>query len=479
MDVLSPLDAAFLRLESHDAPLHIASVAVFDGPAPVFEDFVRLLCSKLPLIPRYRQRVQEVPLWLGRPVWVDDPAFDAAYHVRHTAVPQPGTDAQLQTLCARLLSQPLDRSRPLWESWFVEGLAGGRWALVSKVHHCMVDGIAGTDLLSRVLDSSPDPAPCEADSWQPTAGPGTLRLLSTALTTMPRPGSGVHRVIEAVRHPRRTGRELLEDGRGLATWAGVLRPASRSSLTGPITHHRGWGWAEVSLDDVRRVRHALGGTVNDVVLTLVTGAYRDLLLARGEEPDPHSVRSLVPVSVRVRHSDGDEPMVANRVSALVAELPVHLADPVERLAAVRAELDSLKASGEARAGEALTTAAGLVPPLLLSTGLYGGFRVPQRQLVTVTTNVPGPPMTLWGLGRRLRTLHPFVPIADRLRTGVAVTSYEGTLYFGITADADSTPDLDVLTRGIVAAMAELLAATTTSGDLLAPDENPKKGVRHA
>ncbi|MGZ6793501.1 MAG: WS/DGAT domain-containing protein, partial [Mycobacteriales bacterium] len=239
--------------------------------------------------------------------------------------------------------------------------------------------------------------------------------------------------------------------------AGVLRPTAASSLTGPITTHRGWGWARASLDDVRRVRHAVGGTVNDVALCLVTGAYRDLLLQRGEEPDRHAVRTLVPVSVRV--PDGRGPMLANRVSAMVAELPVDVADPLERLQAVRVELDRLKASGEAQAGELVTSAAGLVPPLLLSVGLYGGFRLPQRQLATVTTNVPGPPVPLWALGRRLRSLHPFVPIADRVRTGVAITSYDGALSFGVTVDADSTPDLGVLTGGIETALADLLERT--------------------
>jgi diacylglycerol O-acyltransferase len=249
----------------------------------------------------------------------------------------------------------------------------------------------------------------------------------------------------------------MRDAKGFATWAGVLRPAHSSSLIGPITTRRAWGWTQVSLEDVRHVRKAHGGTVNDVVLTLITVAYRDLLLARGEDPDRHAVRSLVPVSVRPGHSEEGDAMLANRVSAMVAELPVHIADPVARLVAVRAELDRLKASGEAQAGEVLTSAAELAPPLLLSAGLYGGFRLPQRQLVTVTTNVPGPPIPLWGMGRRLRELHPFVPIADRLRTGVAVTSYEGVLSFGVTADADSTPDLELLTTGIAAGMTGLLA----------------------
>jgi diacylglycerol O-acyltransferase len=456
MDVLSPLDAAFLRLEGRDSPLHIASVAVLDGPAPTYDEVLALFASKLPLVPRYRQRVQEVPLWLGRPVWVDHPELALRDHVRHTALPTPGDDRQLRTLCGRLLSLPLDRRRPLWEAWFVEGLAGGRWALLSKVHHCMVDGIAGTDLLLRVLDLDPFPEPPPADSWVPAPAPGRLRLLSTALTTIPGPRAGAQRVATAVRHPREAAGELLEDAHGLATWAGLARPASRSSLTGPLMQERGWGWAQATLDDVRTVRKAFGGTVNDVVLTLITHGFRALLLSRGEEADAHAVRSLVPVNVRPRHPQPGEALVANRVSAMVAELPVHVADPVARLTAVRAELDRLKVSGESRAGEVVTEVAGLVPPLLLSLGLYGGFRVPHRQLVTVTTNVPGPPFPLWALGRRVRELHPFVPIADRVRTGIAITSYEGVLFFGVTTDAHTVPDVDVLTDGIESALAALV-----------------------
>jgi len=454
MDVLTPLDSAFLRLESHDAPLHIASAAVFDGPAPSYDDLLALVGSRLPLLPRYRQRVREVPLWLGRPVWVDDRAFDLRYHVRHSALPRPGNDEQLRTLCARLLSQPLDRDRPLWEAWLVEGLDGDRWALVSKVHHCMVDGIAGFDLLSRILDTRPDPGPPPIDVWEPGPEPSRLELLTTAVTSLPRPRPEM--LLAAVAHPRRALAEVAEDLRGLANWAGVVRPAPASSLTGPITTHRSWAWAVVSLSDVRTVRQAYGGTVNDVVLALVTSAFRDLLVVRGEQPGPHVVRSLVPVSVRARHADRD-PASSNRVSAVIAELPVHVEGAVDRLAAVRHELDRLKASGEVTAGEAVTTAAELVPPVLLSTGLFGGFRLPQRQIVTVTTNVPGPRVPLWALGRRMRAVYPFVPIADRVRTGVAITSYDGRLTFGVTGDADSMPDLEVLTKGVEGAMAELLS----------------------
>jgi diacylglycerol O-acyltransferase len=461
MDALSPLDAAFLRLESRDAPLHIAAAALFPGPAPSYREVLELVGSKLDELPRYRQRVREVPLWLGLPVWTDDPAFELTRHVRQFSLPRPGTDEQLRALCARLLSTQLDRRHPLWQAWLVDGLQGDRWALVTKVHHCMVDGVAGFDLLARMLDPAPQAAPPVPQPWAPAPAPGGLRLLASALTSVPGPRAGLRAARAVVTDPERLLRAAAEDVRGLASWAGVLRPAAPSSLTGPLTTRRGWAWAAVPLSDVRRVRQAYGGTVNDVVLALVTGAFRDLLLRRGEVVERRTLRTLVPVSVRARRAD-DGPATANQVSAVVAQLPVDVADPVERLAAVRAELDRLKASGEVQAGEALTSGAALVPPLLLSAGLFGAFRLPQRNIVTVTTNVPGPRVPLWLLGRRLEALFPFVPIADRVRTGVAITSYDGMLSFGVTADAASVPDVQGLAKGVDAALSELLATLPAS-----------------
>jgi diacylglycerol O-acyltransferase len=455
MDVLSPLDEAFLRLESRDAPLHIAAAAVFSGPAPSYAEVLGVMGSKLAMLPRYRQRVREVPLWLGRPVWTDDPAFELTRHVRQFALPRPGTEQQLRALCARLLATGLDRRHPLWQAWVVDGLEGDRWALVTKVHHCMVDGVAGFDLLTRMLDPSPTAAPVAPLPWAPQAAPGALQLLATAVAALPGPRAGLRAVRTVVTEPRRLVRAAAQDAQGLATWARVLRPAAPSSLVGPLTTRRGWAWAAVPLADIRRVRQAYGGTVNDVVLALVTGAFRDLLLRRGEVPGPRALRSLVPVSVRAPAADA--PATANEVSAVVAELPVHVEDPVARLAAVRAELDRLKASGEVQSGQALTSGAALVPPLLLAVGLFGAFRLPQRHIVTVTTNVPGPREPLWLLGRRLEALFPFVPIADRVRTGVAITSYDGMLTFGVTADAASVPDVQALAKGLDAALSELLA----------------------
>jgi diacylglycerol O-acyltransferase len=455
MDVLSPLDAAFLRLEDRSTSLHIASVAIFDGPPPTYAEMYDAYQAKLHLVPRYRQRVRELPLRLGRPIWVDDPHFSLRYHLRHTALPRPGTMQQLRDLVGRLMSQQLDRGMPLWETWIVEGLEGDRWAAVSKVHHCMVDGIAGTDLISLVLDPSPDaPQPHTLPPPLPPE-PGLPRVLLSAATSIPHsPRTAVRRVARAAASPGSTVRQVATTAHGALSFARLARPASRSSLIGPLTPHRSWGFASATLDDVRIIRKGLGGTVNDVVLTAITRGFRELLISRGEEPGEHVVRTLVPVSVRHEDARG---VLDNRVSAMIAELPVEVAEPAARLAVVRLELGELKRSGEAEFGELITSAATLVPPPLLALGLTGAFRVPHRHLVTVTTNVPGPQVPLYACGRRLREYYPYVPIADRVRIGVAITSYDGVLGFGVTADEGSTPDVRVLLDGITAEIEDLVA----------------------
>ena len=463
---MSPLDSAFLRLEDRRTSLHIASIAIFDGPPPSYEEIASLFRAKLPLLPRYRQCVREVPLWLGQPFWVDDLHFSLRNHLRHTALPRPGSPAQLHVLVGRLMSQQLDRRHPLWETWIVEGIEDDRWALINKVHHCMVDGIAGTDLLSAVLDRSPERAAPTVDDWRPSAEPGRLNLLGATLAAAPRlPYAAVRQVSAAARHPHATATAAVTRLRGMLGLIELAYPATVSSLSGTLGRARCWGSAHVSLDDVRTIRRGLGGTVNDVVLAAVTRGYRELLLSRGETPTARTVRTLVPVSVRTNRQRG---RFDNRITAMVAELPVDVAEPVERLRAVRAELDRLKTSGEAQAGVLVTELAKFVPPVLVNAGLTALFRVPQRFIVTVATNVPGPNTALYAAGRRLRELYPYVPIADRLRIGVAISSYDGVLYFGVTADSDSSPDIAVLISGIEDELAELAKAAMPVGETV-PD----------
>jgi WS/DGAT/MGAT family acyltransferase len=459
MDRLNPLDAVFLDVEDEDphTSMAIASIAVFEGPVPSHKKVLKSLGGRLPLVPRYRQKLRTVPFQLGRPVWVDDPHFDLSYHVRRTALPAPGSDQQLADLMARVMSQRLDRDHPLWEYWVVEGLGQDRWALISKIHHCMVDGISGTDLYRVILDISPEPSPPVADHWTADAEPSALRLAAAAALDLSLlPAREAVALGGAVAHPRHAARQVSQTARALARLAPAAWPARQSSLSGRIGRQRRYTWARASLDDVKTIKQHLGGTVNDVVLAAICAGFRDLLLSRGEEPRPRAVPSLVPVSVR---APGEESIYENRVSALVADLPVHIADPVERLAAVRAELRGLKESHEVILGQELVTAGRYFPFPLASQGVRRLLSLPQREVVTVTTNVPGPRQPLYGMRRRLLEIIPYVPIATTVRTGVAIFSYCDGMTFGITGDFASNPDLDVLARGIEAGVCELLKAS--------------------
>ena len=455
MDRMSPQDAMFLHVEDANNPMHIGAVSIFDGPPPAYGDLVRMIASKLPLVPRYRQKVRAVPLGMGRPVWVDDPHFQILYHVRHTAVPRPGSADQIRNLSGRIFGQLLDRTKPLWEIWLVEGLAAGRWALISKVHHCMVDGVSATDLLSVLLDTSPDARPRPAPAWVPGPEPTSLRLLADTL------GEGVLDPVTRLRGLPALARTPLSGGVGLrdaGRLAASLRHWGRASvgaLNGPVGPHRRWGWAEASLADVKVIRTALGGTVNDVVLASITRGFRDLLQGRDEPIEGRVVRTMVPVSMRTESERG---VYNNRVAAFFPGLPVGIDDPVARLADIRDQMEGLKSSGQAMAGDALTRMSGFAPPMLLAAGTRLALRFQQRLVQTVTTNVPGPRVPLYVLGRPLRSSFPYVPVAGSVRITIAIFSYEGRLFYGITADYDSVPDLDVLRDGIEAGVAELLRA---------------------
>jgi diacylglycerol O-acyltransferase len=360
---------------------------------------------------------------------------------------------------ARLMSQELDRARPLWEAWVVEGLTGGRWAVISKVHHCMVDGVAGVDLMSVVLDLDREPAPAVVDEWEPEREPSALRLaVDGAVNIVSRPVEQARAAAWTALHaPRRALARGWTVARGLRWYGSALRPTPSTSLDGTIGPHRRWTYAGAGLDDIRTIRRAFGGTVNDVVVAVVTSGFRDLVLARGEDPEHVALRTLVPVSVREETGHG---VYDNQVSAIFLDLPVHVADPLERLAAVHAEMDRLKQSHEAEAGQALTRLAGAVPPAFMAQGtrLVSRLvsRVPQRTMNTVTTNVPGPQFPLYFAGREMLEYLPYVPIGPGVRIGVAILSYNGRLQFAITGDYDTAPDIGSLADGIEAALATLL-----------------------
>jgi WS/DGAT/MGAT family acyltransferase len=453
MDWMSPMDASFLHLEGPMTPMHVGGVSIFEGPAPPFERLSEMVAGKLGLVPRYRQRVRFVPFGLGRPVWVDDPHFNLPYHLRHTALPPPGSDDQLRRTAARIFAQQLDRNKPLWEIWMVEGLSRNRWALLSKVHHCMVDGVAATDLMSVMFED--DTMPAAADAWQPGPEPGDLEVLVRTLTRRTlNPSEQLRSVRAAFRAPRASLALAADLLRGVASAAQVVRPLQRSTLVGPIGPHRTWWCAHVRLSDVKALRAAAGGTVNDVVLTLVSGGLRDLLEARGERVAGRTIRALVPVSVRRPSERG---VYNNRVSAMLAELPVGVTDPAARLVAVRAQMDGLKQSKQAVAGDVLTSLSGFAPPMLLALGTRLAARSPSLGLQTGVTNVPGPQQPLRTLGRRLLESFPFVPLIGHVRISIAIFSYDGGLFFGVTGDYDSSSDIDILTTGIERSMTELLA----------------------
>jgi diacylglycerol O-acyltransferase len=455
---LSPLDATFLHIEDDVTHMHIGSVGIFEGPAPGQADLLAALGGKLHLAPRYRQRVCFLPLQSGRPVWVDDPHFKLGYHVRRTALPAPGDDDQLRILVGRVMSHQLDRTRPLWEMWVVEGLTEERWALVSKLHHAMADGVSGSALITRMMDTSRD-APADAPvPWDASPPPPGIRLVADALAE--RAGWPLRRaraVVRSARDPRGLAAHAARTAQGLAAYAGLVRAPASSELNGPIGPHRRWVWARAQLIDVNEVRAAFGGTVNDVVLAVITQGFRDLLRSRGETTE-RTVRTLVPVSVRARAESG---LYDNRVSAMFADLPVTIADPVDRLRAVTAQMARLKAGHEAEAGEVLTSVAGVAPEVLLSLSGRLATRAGQRSVNTVTTNVPGPQMPLFLARRRMLEAFPYVPLGGNVRVGVAIYSYDGGLGFGITGDYDEAPDIAVLGAGIERGMAALLAAART------------------
>ena len=458
MQTMSPLDASFLHIEDAVTHMHIGSVGIFEGPAPGPGEVRSAIAGRLPLVPRYRQKVRFVPLALGRPTWVDDPHFNLDYHVRRTGLPAPGGDEELRNLVGRVMSQQLDRSKPLWEMWIVEGLDDGRWALISKTHHCMVDGVSATDLLSVILSNERDPESADADAWAPGSEPNSAALVAHSLAgRAASPYEATRTVLSAVRGPRRVARQTFDTARGLANMRPLLNTNAASSLNGPIGPHRRWDWARARLSEVKRIRAAHDATINDVVLAAITHGFRGLLLSRGESVEGRVIRSLVPVSVR---ADDEHGTYNNKVSAMFAELPVEIGDPVQRLQSLHEQMQHLKRSGQAVAAERLTALSGFAPGMLLSLAGRVGTRLPQSSVNTVTTNVPGPQQPLYLSGRRMLEAFPFVPLGGHVRIGVAIFSYDGGINFGVTGDYDTAPDIGVVCDGIESGIQELLSTTS-------------------
>jgi diacylglycerol O-acyltransferase len=466
-DRLTGLDSSFLHLERDAVHMHVAACAVFEGPAPDYEELLDTVEARLHLVPRYRQRLAFVPLGQGRPVWVDDPHFTTSYHVRHTALPEPGDDAQLRRLTGRVFSQALDRSRPLWEMWIVEGLSGDRFAVLSKTHHSLVDGISGVDIMNVLFDTSPEPMPVAPPDheWTPRPVPSTAQLLADAvLERMTVPGEIVRGIRAVLRGPRamaeRLGRGLV--GFGALAWGG-LQPAPESRFNVPVGPHRRFMWVDGDLKEFKAVKDALGGTVNDVVLAAVAGGLGGYLRRHDEDTNDVVLRAMVPVSVR---ADADRGALGNQVAAMWAPLPVGIVDPVQRLHTVTESMREVKDSGQAVGAQVLTSLSGFAPTTIVSQAAR--LQARQRLFNLVVTNVPGPQIPLYLLGRELHALYPMVPLAKNTALGIAIMSYNGQMNFGLSADYDALADLEALADDLRAAIRELVAAA-------APGNPPRSG----
>jgi diacylglycerol O-acyltransferase / wax synthase len=467
-DRLTGLDASFLHLENDGAHMHVAGVMLFAGEPPDYDELVEATERRLHLVPRYRQKLAFVPLGQGRPKWIDDPHLNLGYHIRRTALPPPGDDDQLRALAGRVFSQPLDRDKPLWELWLVEGLAPGpdgpRFAMLSKTHHALVDGISGVDIVSVLFDSAPEPAPTadEAERWLARPEPPKAQLLVEALVERATaPGEVVRSMRAIVRGPRRMARAAAHSivGLGAMAWAG-FHPPPASPYNGRIGPHRRFTWVRTSLGDVKAVKNELGGTVNDVVLAIVTGALRRHLARRGVELSDPVLRAMVPVSVRAESERG---ALGNRVAAMMAPLPVGETDARRRLEIVSASMENVKRSGQAVGAQVLTDLSGFAPPTVMSQAAR--LISTSRLFNLVVTNVPGPQLPLYLMGRQLVDVFPMVPLARGQALGVAIMSYNGRMNFGLVGDYDTMADIDELAGDFEDALADLAdaAGVTLSG----------------
>lgn len=463
---LSAQDASFLHAETPETPMHVGSLGVFQGE-PLFDgagrfridDFRDHVASRLHLVPLFRKKIVDVPFGQGRPVWVDDPEFDIAYHVRLTALPAPGDEEQLRLLTSRIQSHLLDRSKPLWELWVVEGLEAGRVALIQKTHHALVDGISGVDVATVLLDFTPEITDYGAEPWQPAPGPTAVQLLAESLwERATEPAEFARSVRAALRGPRR----VVGRARELATsFSTMLRPeaiAPRTSLNVRIGQHRRFDVVRTDLESVKATKDALGGTVNDVVLAAVSGGLRQILLSRDEDVDGVALRAMCPVSVR---DESERMKLGNRVSAMFVPLPVGEGDPVTRLELVQQATRNLKERKQAVGAEFLVSMTEYAPQTLYHLAARLAHR--QRFANLVITNVPGPQQPLYVMGAEMVEAFPIVPLVRNTSVNIAILSYHGQLNLGLNADRDTCPDLGVLAEGIEKSFAELRHRADRSG----------------
>jgi diacylglycerol O-acyltransferase len=448
-DRLTGLDSSFLHLERAGAHMHVASTSIFEGPPPGIEEFRDHISSRLHLVPRFRQKLRFVPFGQGRPVWVDDPHLNLSYHVRQTALPAPGSEEQLRNLAARIFSQQLDRSKPLWELWLVEGLDGNRFAIIGKSHHALVDGISGVDITTVLFDVEKEPAnpPAMPPKWAPRPEPTDLKLLGDALrerATSPR------EIVRGVRAVFRGPRQVLRGFSDTSKMIGAGMAAPSTPFNVEIGPHRRVAFVRSDLSALKRVKDEHGGTVNDVILSVVTGAIGNYLRARGHHTEGLEMRAMVPVSVRAEEERG---VLGNRISAMMAPLPIWCEEPVRRLHLITEIMGDLKGSGQAVGAEILTRIVDFAPTTIASQAAR--LQPAQRFFNLVVTNVPGPQFPLFVLGREMEAIFPMVPLARRQALCVGIMSYDGKVDFGLIGDYDAMADLDSFALDLEGAVAEI------------------------
>ena len=465
-DRLSTLDASFLYLEDATTPMHVGSVMVFDEPDDGFDydRLLQLVSQRIAFVPRYRQRIRQIPGRLANPVWVDDENFDVTYHVRRSALPKPGTDEQLQEFVSRIQPRALDRRRPLWEVYLVEGLQEGRFAIITKSHQALVDGVNAVDIAHVIVDGDPAAEALVTDTWRPSQEPSGVELLTGALVdAVRRPSQIVENIRGGLVDLKAVGgRALAAAGDVASTLARTAaRPAPISPLNANIGEARRYVMIGTDLDDYKKVRNRLARgnyaddvTINDVVLATISGAFRSWLLTRGEAVHSGTtVRAMVPVSVY----DEEQPnRLGSRLTACFVDLPVGEPGPSMRLHQIAFAMRQQMEGGQAVGADSLAELAGFAPPTLHSLGARLGSAVSRRLFNVVITNVPGPQQALYAADAKMLSTYPVMPLAKGQALSIGLTSYDGGVYYGLNADRDSMPDVDVLGQSIVDSLGELL-----------------------
>ncbi|HEV7806833.1 MAG TPA: wax ester/triacylglycerol synthase family O-acyltransferase [Solirubrobacteraceae bacterium] len=449
------MDASFVYLESPTSHVHVGGMLDFEGPAPAMAEIVEHIRGRLALVPRFCQKLAFTPLEMGRPVWVDDPAFDLDYHMRHVSLSTPGSAPQLQAQCARIFSQPLDRSKPLWEIWFVDGLERDRFALITKTHHCVMDVVSIANLYTVLFDHAAAPtAIAAAERWQRRGAPAHRAPVGASLRATPRAGDVLAGQAAARRKtPTRALRATRDTFGEIGAVVAALRdPAPATPLNVDIGSSRRYIGVPGRLDDFKFVNRAFGATINDVVLSVTTGALREFLLSRGVRVDGLVLHALVPTSVRTADEHGS---FHDKVAETRVPLPVHIEDPLVRLRHICAVMQAGKDFKETRGLKFLLDTQRFTPPRILA--------IPARLIFTtrlfnlVVTNIAGPELPLYALGRRMERMFPVVLLPRRHALVVGIVSYEDRMDFGLLADHDALPDLDVIGRAITSELYRLVS----------------------